>query len=288
MYGVAATSSSNAWATGWYFNGTANQTLIEHWNGTAWKKVASPNPGGSSRLNGLAGVAATSKSNAWAVGDYGNGTAIQTMILHWNGSAWKKVPSPSVTSFNALYGVVATSSSNAWAVGDYHNGTGSQTLILHWNGTKWKRQTSPNPGGSSNLNDLFGVAATSKSNAWAVGDYTSGTGEKTLILHWNGTAWKKVPSPNVSSATANLLYGVGVTSSSNAWAVGAYDNGTADQTLVLHWNGTAWNRQKSPNPGGSTRANNLNGVAATSSTNVWVAGNYDDGSEVATLVLRRC
>lgn len=26
-----------------YFNGTANQTLIEHWNGNAWKRVPSQN-----------------------------------------------------------------------------------------------------------------------------------------------------------------------------------------------------------------------------------------------------
>jgi len=34
--------------------------------------------------------------------------------------------------------------------------------------------------------NLRGVAATSASNAWAVGSTDSG---KTLILHWNGTTW---------------------------------------------------------------------------------------------------
>lgn len=38
---------------------------------------------------------------------------------------------------------------------------------------------------------LSAVAATSASNAWAVGNTTAGApGNKTLILHWNGTAWK--------------------------------------------------------------------------------------------------
>jgi hypothetical protein len=36
---------------------------------------------------------------------------------------------------------------------------------------------------------LFGVAAASAKSAWAVGDTVTSTGTKTLILHWNGTAW---------------------------------------------------------------------------------------------------
>ena len=39
------------------------------------------------------------------------------------------------------------------------------------------------------------MAATSASNAWAVGGYGSILASKTLIVHWNGTAWKQVPSP---------------------------------------------------------------------------------------------
>src|SRR5689334_8733561 len=57
-----------------------------------------------------------------------------------------------------------------------------------------------------------GVAATSASNAWAVG----GNNGFTLIAHWNGTGWKKVPSPNGSNG-ANNLEGVAATSASNAW-----------------------------------------------------------------------
>jgi hypothetical protein len=39
---------------------------------------------------------------------------------------------------------------------------------------------------------LNGVAATSATNAWAVGHTSTNNGgnEKTLIAHWNGTSWK--------------------------------------------------------------------------------------------------
>jgi hypothetical protein len=184
LQGVAATSASDAWAVGYSFilHDLTYQTLIEHWNGTTWTQVASPNPGPA---NNLQGVAATSASNAWAVGYYSLNGAQRTLIEHWNGSTWKQVPSPSPGSAgNKMGAVSAISASNAWAVGDYSHFHGPSivydTLIEAWNGTTWKAVPSPNPGTSSNY--LFGVAATSASNVWAVGAY-NGTGLQTLALH---------------------------------------------------------------------------------------------------------
>jgi len=43
------------------------------------------------------------------------------------------------------------------------------------------------------------VAATSATNAWAVGSYNTGTANQTLILHWNGrpleVIWAWVTNP---------------------------------------------------------------------------------------------
>jgi hypothetical protein len=100
-----------------------------HWNGKAWKRVKSPDPFGSSVLNG---VAATSTRNAWAVGFSINGTADKTLIEHWNGTAWRLVRSADLSSTrNVLNGVAASSARNAWAVGSYDSGTVRQTLALH-------------------------------------------------------------------------------------------------------------------------------------------------------------
>src|SRR5581483_11243287 len=85
LEGVAATSACNAVAVGYYYNGTADQTLIERWNGTAWAVQTSPNPGGSANYQQLSDVAALSLRSAWAVGYYNNGTVDQTLIEHWNG-----------------------------------------------------------------------------------------------------------------------------------------------------------------------------------------------------------
>ena len=42
----------------------------------------------------------------------------------------------------------------------------------------------------SEYNYLDGVAATSQTNAWAVGYFNNFGGlDRTMALHWNGTAW---------------------------------------------------------------------------------------------------
>ena len=280
LLGVAAVSACQAWAVGGFNQG--NQTLIERWNGTAWKQQPSPNPGGSSEQNLLFGAAATSATNAWAVGFYNTGTSDLTLIERWNGFAWIRQPSPNPSSTgDRLAGVTAISATNAWAVGS----DSGDTLIEHRNGTAWKQVPSPSPGNDGN--QLVGVAAVSPTDVWVVGYYLNITGGRhTLIEHWNGAAWKQVPSPSPGGSNDSVLGGVDATSSTDVWAVGNYfTNGDRmSRTLVEHWNGTVWKQVPSPNPGpapGST----LRGVAAISAGNVWAVGSSDsNGAMDRTLI----
>jgi hypothetical protein len=180
-----------------------------------------------------------------------------------------------------LQGVSADSATDAWAVGYYYNPTTGaiQTLALRWTGTTWSKVASPNPGGttsSSDFSSLSDVSANSATDAWAVGDYTNpttGAGE-TLVLHWNGTNWSKVASPDpggtTSSSDFNFLAGVSANSATNAWALGYYTNPTtgATETLALHWNGTTWSKVASLSNAV------LNGVSADSATDAWAVGYY--------------
>jgi hypothetical protein len=60
-------------------------------------------------------------------------------------------------------------------------------------------------------------------------------GGKTLILHWNGIAWKQVPSP--ASAAGGEIVAVAAPSAQSAWAVGESSYG---DVILQRWNGTAW------------------------------------------------
>ena len=186
-------------------------------------RAGSPGPAASfSIVGGLSGVAAISATDAWAVGYTG---ASKTLIVHWNGKTWTRVPSPG----GIFRGVAATSARSAWAVGSTANG---KALIARWNGQVWTQVPSPAPTGST----FYGVAATSARSAWAVGSTANG---KALVERWNGQVWAQVPSPAPASS---FLSSVAATSASNAWAVGSTSNGhhASFQTLILRWNGTAW------------------------------------------------
>ena len=269
---VAAVSASNIWTVGYYINSGGNaQTLIEHWNGTNWQVVSSPNVG---TYNYLYGVAAVSSTNIWAVGYSQNSSGRYTLIEHWNGTNWQVVSSPNAgTGSSQLTGVVAVSPTDIWAVGYSANGNNAyrQTLIEQWNGTSWQIVSSPNPGTVYNV--LSGVTALSASNLWAVGYSTNNNGiAQTLIEQWNGTSWQVVPSPN-SGTYGNELNGVAAVSPTDIWTVGIYRTGKSiTQTLIEQWNGTSWQIVSSPNPG--IAYNSPNSVAAVSATNLWVVGTY--------------
>ncbi len=59
----------------------------------------------------------------------------------------------------------------------------------------WTSTLPPSPGAGDN--QFFGVTALSACNVWAVGAYrATATGPLlSLAEHWNGTAWKVVPTP---------------------------------------------------------------------------------------------
>lgn len=207
----------------------------------------------------LSGVAATSASNAWAVGVAGTN---KSLAMHWNGHAWTRVPAPGT----GLGNVAASSPRNAWAVGD----AGSRPLIVHWNGHSWKRTAAPFPRGST----LHGIATTSAGNAWAVGSYFVGENYRTLTLHWNGHGWKRVtsPSPRPGAHWGDLLASVAIVSARNVWATGSKTSQFAGEqgSIILHWNGRKWSQASAKAV--TAGASGLTGAVATSAANVWTAG----------------
>ncbi len=244
---VSAVSASNAWAVGSGPNGS----LIVHWNGHQWSTVPSPT---SSQWtsSALSGVSAVSAKDVWAVGTFDTDTSQdgQTLIIHWDGSTWSQVPSPSPSlEGSQLTSLSFASAGRGWAVGDYCSISSSEcavntwnTLILAWNGQSWSQVPSPDPGG---FNQFYAVSAAGKSSPWAVGTTARSTAPyDTLAARLAGSTWSRARSPSLSSIF-NFLYGASATGASNAWAVG-YDcvqfcgGEEIDNAVLLHWNGKAW------------------------------------------------
>jgi len=136
LLGVTALSSKNIWVVG-YVTDPGNdplQTLIEHWNGTKWSIIPSPNLG--TRYIELRSVAAMAPNNIWAVG-FSEDTSgdYYTLVEHWNGSSWNVTNSPDSADnpSSDLFGITvvrANSRDVAWAVGSSSAlGYNTKTLI---------------------------------------------------------------------------------------------------------------------------------------------------------------
>jgi hypothetical protein len=281
LLAVAAVGANDVWAVGHYYDGSATRTLIEHWNGSIWSVVPSPNQGTYDSY--LSGVAVVGANDVWAVGDYRNASGItRALIEHWNGSAWSVVSNDNQgTDSNSLYGVAAVGANDVWAVGDYQNASSiSHTFTEHWNGSTWSKVTSPSPG--SGGNSLLGVSVVGANDVWAVGNYVNnGSAWRTLIEHWNGSAWGIITSPSRGTGD-NYLYGVDVVGANDVWAVGDYYPASGYRTLIEHWNGIAWGIVDSPNEG--TFGNDLTGLAVVGANDVWAVGFYINSTLAQTLI----
>jgi len=221
LYGVAPISAADVWAVGYHniANYGSEKTLALHWDGAAWTIVPTANIGpNASELKAVAGVAG---NDVWAVG-FGASTSNQVgvpLAQHWNGRRWALVRTPPLgAGFGGLNAVDAVSSRDVWAVGSH----GGDTLIEHWDGTAWSVVSSPD--GATPFTSLTSVAAGSGSDVWAVGATSDllGVTFRTFTVHWNGTAWAVVASPN-PSPEYDFLQGVGTVPGAGTWAVGAAD-----------------------------------------------------------------
>ena len=250
----------------------------------SWNIVQSPNVGepGGDFDNGLSSLAVVSPSDIWAVGNWGTyGAARSTLAMRWNGSSWTKFNTPNGSNeVNWLLSADAIASNNVWAVG--YSATNppeqstSKTLIERWNGSAWSVVPSPNPnvplpGGAPISNELYGVAAVSANDVWAVGLSRNVTDGRTLIVHWNGTTWSVVPSPH--PGTYSWLRSISVVAPNDIWAAGTYYNNGNQVTLILRWNGTTWNIVPSPNDGPFVQE--LFKIRAVSTNDVWAVGYHN-------------
>jgi hypothetical protein len=292
LLAVGGLSSTDAWAVG-YTSNPQPETLVLHWDGAAWTRVASPNSGAlGSRLFAVDPRAA---NDVWAVGSTVAPTGDeQTLIEHWDGLAWTVVASPNGDPEGSfLRGVTSLAADDAWAVGytvhhdaptptatpltlaggqpaarGEHPLHGFEALLEHWDGTAWTLVDGPDLG-VEDSHFLLGVAAASADDIWAVG-YVGDTVQTTLTLHWDGIEWTVVPSPNAGTVSDNLR-AVTVVGPNDVWAAGSTINGAGiKQTLLLHWNGTAWILVLPPNVNSGN--NVFYGISGAAPNDLWAVG----------------
>ena len=234
---VQGSSATDVWAVGYTgsdLNAAGRSPVVVHFDGSGWTKLAAVPEGAVTPR----GVWANSPTDVWIVGsryDASLGTTSnqEGFRAHYNGQAWTMETNPSYprniwgSAADDLYVVKSsahvshyaagawasevmthgfctdiwgTSATDIWVVG-WDNG---DPHMQHFDGASWAYVSPPNSEG------LWGVHASSPSDAWAVGG-------KANVLHFDGSGWTISSSELVN----NTLYGVWAVSPTNVWAVGS-------------------------------------------------------------------
>lgn len=139
-----------------------------------------------------------------------------------------------------LEALTGTSADDVWVGGIAYTGSTAAMLTLHYDGTRWTKV--PTPGGLQ-WPALLDIAAIAPDDVWAVGNqYTAGgAGTENLAMHWDGTSWATVPTPDPSGQYLGLS-SVSTVSSNQVYASGRVcETGEGPCAAeVLRWSGTVW------------------------------------------------
>ena len=246
-----------------------------------WSVVPAPVLGTND--NSLGAVSGDAPNDVWAVGNFlpdapsSNQDATLSLAMHFDGARWISTPTPNAgPNFNTMFGV-SSAQRRAWAVGVHLDSDfKTRALVESWDphSAAWHIDDVPQPGPERDL--LFGTAALSDSDVWAVGEQQATDGRfGSLIEHWNGSAWQVVSSPDPGSS-GNHLYGVLALAPDDVWAVGQRnDAGSPDHELIVHWDGERWSVLPSANHGSASAA--LYAISADRD-GLWAVGETTDAS----------
>jgi hypothetical protein len=235
---VAATAGKRAWIFVWGENnelGTTELSAVE-WTGTSWSPVHNF-PGSPS----LTAAAASGPDDVWGFGT--TGSRGQTpWAVHYNGKRWSQVAIP----------VSVSQASGSAAAGDWVTGTGAaqpgRIEVLHWSKGAWRNLSLPKisvPEGDQMRPGL--IAAATPASVWTTVTVASTTVEgrvTTVLLHWNGKAWSKVPLPKGVN-----VYGLASDGHGGFWAASYTVNkpSALPAGLVMyHYAGGHWTRVAVP------------------------------------------
>jgi hypothetical protein len=248
-------------------------------------QTAAPGPSGAVSSS-LLGVACTSTSSCWAVGNFHNATegGRKNFGTRWNGISWTpaSLPAPggAVGAFSEA--VSCGSASDCVAVGGWKNSEGDEKpLAVRWNGTSWSQINPSAPAGALDAT-LTDVSCASATKCAAVGGYVDPEGLPRLLAYsWNGTTWSQITTPAPAGRYAMEFTAVSCTTGS-CYAFGDYVDSSGRPVSFATKPATpesmsAWSVVAAPIPA-EARFAEIQGIDCTSASRCLAAGRIDKGS----------
>jgi hypothetical protein len=250
--GVAAITQDDAWLVAWD-TGSDEQPhgSAYHWDGAAWIRVPTPNPGTGEELRGVGAIAA---DDVWIVGR----RYLHPYTVHWDGTRLTSVPIDA-GRFAELEAVDGVAADDVWAVGTHFADGEYRSVTVHWDGAEWTEVPTPQPERATSF--LADVEVIASDDVWAVGlSKLPRELGRPLALHWDGVSWSRT-----SAGPTGSFHAVAATPRGRVWAMGAGRHGQ----LAERWNGSEWKVMPTPDAG---RGTFFNSVSAVAGDEVWAAG----------------
>jgi len=174
----------------------------ERWNGTVWT-AQDTKPSSGEGPGGFNSVSCPAASNCTAVGDSG-GDDNQGLSEVWDGRSWAGPDlAPAESDGSTFSGVTCVSGTSCLAVGGDGGQRGEVTLAARWNGKSWSLQYTPNVPRPALNSMLDAISCASPTACMAVGNSDRGIGKTGYATHdralaewWNGTKWRRLPTPS--------------------------------------------------------------------------------------------
>ncbi len=189
---VWAASADDVFAVG-------NEGLILRRTGSGWSEMSNPSP---TRFD-IVAIHGNSPEDVYVVSATGE-TPGATQLLHYDGSAWRR-----------LYARIGADANAVGSVPGFAFVVCDSGVVFRYDGTTVHEDN------TLVKQDLLGVCAISANDAFLVG-------ENGRIMRWNGTIW--VP---MASGVNVTLRAVTARAANDVVAVG-------DEGVVLHFDGTSW------------------------------------------------
>jgi hypothetical protein len=271
---VAALSPTDVWTVGRSGPSHATMPVAVHWDGRLLRRYTPFRP---TRKGGgaLWRLSATSPRDVWAYGGDGArdslslGKADRSVVVHWDGRRWTRLPTPPVPKDARVRDFAATGPNSAWLVGG--GMPYKRPLVMHWDGERWgvlSLSWNVAPAGS----DLRAITANAPDDVWAAGAQGLHAGSSysytDLVLHWDGRRWRQISSPlEREYGSGPFAVAIDTAPSGDAW--------TANQDLSA--NRPVFMRFPPSGRRPTVQFPNIDfspqDVEAASATSGWVAGN---------------
>lgn len=196
------------------------------YDGNQWSQVPGFAAGESEQI-ALESVWGSAADDVFAVGSTFDGQFDRSLIFHFDGSSWQRMPQPSPVA-PALADVWGSSAEDVYAVGRDEEAENPTGVVLRYDGTRWSPVVQQE---SLTLNSVWGSSA---SDVFVAGFRIEERGEEFdvigTILHFDGVSWSRMPLP-----ATGVLHSIWGSSATAVFAVG-------DDGGILQYDGSRWTK----------------------------------------------